>query len=423
MRVLLISANTETINMRTLPWGLWCVATAVRKAGHDVTVVDLMTEQDPGAAVAKAIKKTDPEVIGISVRNIDDQNMKSPTFFLEKVKQVVAGCRKASKAVLVLGGAGYSIFPESALEFLGADMGIQGEGEQAFTLLLDRLSSGADLSAVPGLYLPGRGLQGKRAFTPDLDDFPFPDDTVLASCEPGDDLWLPVQSRRGCFMNCSYCSTALIEGREVRQRLVRPVVECLARCAKLGFRHVFFVDNNFNIPKPFALEMCKKMAATKLDINWRCILHPHNADEDLVRAMAAAGCSQVSLGFESGSETILQKMRKKFSLEDIRRTANLLAAHGIRRMGFLLLGGPGETRQSIEESLAFADSLKLDTVRVTIGIRIYPHIQLSAVAASEGVISPQDDLLYPRFYLAEGLEEWIEENLPAWKAARPHWIF
>ena len=423
MKVLLISANTQTVNMRTLPWGLWCVATAARKAGHDVSVEDLMAQRNPGAAVAKAIKKTNPEVIGISVRNIDDQNMKSPTFFLEKVKQVVAVCRKASKAVLVLGGAGYSIFPESALAFLGADMGIQGEGEQAFALLLDRLSSGADLADVPGLYLPGSGLQGKRDFAPNLDAFPCPDEDILASCTPDESLWLPVQSRRGCFMNCSYCSTALIEGRELRQRSARLVVACLAKCSRQGFSRVFFVDNNFNIPKPYALEMCRKMAAARLDINWRCILHPHNVDEELVRAMAGAGCSQVSLGFESGSETILQQMRKKFSLEDIRRTADLLAAHGIRRMGFLLLGGPGETRETIEESIAFADSLKCEAVRVTTGIRIYPNTQLAAVAASEGVISPQDDLLHPRFYLAPGLDDWIQENLPHWKAARPHWIF
>ncbi|MFH1438182.1 MAG: radical SAM protein [Pseudomonadota bacterium] len=423
MRVLFISANTETVNMRTLPWGLWCVAAAARKAGHDVSVLDLMTQKNPGAAAAKAVKKADPQVIGISVRNIDDQNMRSPAFLLEKVKQVVAGCRKASDATLVLGGAGYSIFPESALEFLGADMGIQGEGEQAFTVLLDRLSSGADLSDVPGLHLPGRGLQGKRNFAPDLDAFPCPDEDILASCRPDENLWLPVQSRRGCFMNCSYCSTALIEGRELRQRSARLVVECLEKCSRLGFSRVFFVDNNFNIPKPYAIEMCRELAGAKLGMTWRCILNPHNADDDLVKAMAGAGCGEVSLGFESGSADILRQMRKKFSLEDIRRTAGLLAGHGIRRMGFLLLGGPGETRLSIEESLAFADSLKLDAVRVTIGIRIYPHTRLAATAKSEGVITPRDDLLYPRFYLAPGLDDWIQENLPHWKAARPHWIF
>jgi hypothetical protein len=90
-------------------------------------------------------------------------------------------------------------------------------------------------------------------------------------------------------------------------------------------------------------------------------------------------------------------------------------------MGFLLLGGPGETRESVEESLVFADSLKLDALKVTAGVRIYPHTPLSEKAIEEGVISSQDDLLFPRFYMARGLEDWLREVLREWAIPRPHW--
>jgi len=136
MRVLLISTNTEKIHMPTLPLGLACVAAATQKAGHDVAMVDLMVEKDTRTVLKEAIEGFRPEIIGISVRNIDDQNMENPRFLLDPVKQIVADCRSLSEATIVLGGAGYSIFPESALSFLGADMGIQGEGEVAFPDLI-----------------------------------------------------------------------------------------------------------------------------------------------------------------------------------------------------------------------------------------------------------------------------------------------
>jgi radical SAM superfamily enzyme YgiQ (UPF0313 family) len=423
MKVLLISANTERVNMLTIPWGLVCVVRATQRADHEVSFLDLLTEEDSFAATARAISDVAPDVIGISVRNIDDQNRERPTFFLEKVKQTVAECRRLSKAPVVLGGAGYSIFPESALDYLGADMGIQGEGEVAFPELLKRMENGSSLSGMPGLYLRDGGLQGDRSFVGCLDTLPFPEVSLLSPYQAADpELWLPFQTRRGCFMRCSYCSTMTIEGQELRQRSPDLVVECVSQYAEAGFRRIFFVDNNFNIPKSYAQEISRKIVERGLDITWRCILHPSHVDEELIRAMAKAGCREVSLGFESGCEQILRNMNKQFSVEDIRRTARLLAKYGVRRMGFLLLGGPGETRGSAEESLAFADSLGLEAVRVTTGIRIYPHTQLARTAVEEGAIKPEDNLLFPRFYLAEGLGGWLEETLTRWKATRPHWI-
>ncbi len=149
---------------------------------------------------------------------------------------------------------------------------------------------------------------------------------------------------------------------------------------------------------------------------WRCILYPHLVEEPLVRAMAEAGCVEVSLGFESGSEPVLREMNKRFRPEDVRAVSDLLAAHGIRRVGFLLLGGPGETRDTVEQSLAFAESLRLEFLKVTVGIRIYPGTPLARRAVAEGAISAEDDLLLPRFYLAPGLERWIQERVARFEA-------
>jgi radical SAM superfamily enzyme YgiQ (UPF0313 family) len=131
----------------------------------------------------------------------------------------------------------------------------------------------------------------------------------------------------------------------------------------------------------------------------------------LVDAMREAGCTEVSLGFESGCAPVLKALNKRFLPRDVRLVADRLAARGIQRMGFLLLGAPGETRESVEESLTFVRSLELEELMITVGIRIYPHTALARRAVREGVIAPDDDLLRPRFYLAPGLEPWIHERV------------
>jgi radical SAM superfamily enzyme YgiQ (UPF0313 family) len=185
---------------------------------------------------------------------------------------------------------------------------------------------------------------------------------------------------------------------------------------------LFFVDNTFNRPLSYAKALCKALTDLSLHLEWRCILYPDAIDEELASIMARSGCTEVSLGFESGSEQILHVLNKRFKPEDVKRASRILADQGIRQTGFLLLGGPGETKQTVEESLAFADSLKLDAVKVTRGIRIYPYTHLAHIAVQEGVVSPDDDLLLPRFYRAPGLETWLEATVEDWAKDRPNWL-
>ena len=423
MRVLLISANTEPINMPTIPLGLGCVAEAVRRAGHEVKLVDLMCVSNTRSVIKDSIERFVPDVIGISVRNIDDQHIESPRFLLNQVRDVISDCRAFSDARIVIGGAGYSIFPERVLAYLGADIGIHGEGEIAFPSLLAHMEKGTDIQGIPGLYLPDQVVQDKRKLAKKLDLLPLPEANLWSpSAARNPELWMPVQSRRGCPMNCSYCSTAAIEGRIIRKRSPALVVDSIADHVDAGFERFYFTDNTFNIPLAYAREICHELIARNLGISWRCILYPAKIDKALVEAMALAGCKEVALGFESGSKQILRGMNKKFSPEDVRKTSDLLAQHGIRRMGFLLLGGPGETKESVEKSLAFADSLHLDAVKVTIGIRIYPHTALAKTAICEGVIAQDDDLLFPRFYVVKGLEEWLRETVKKYMAERSNWM-
>ena len=107
----------------------------------------------------------------------------------------------------------------------------------------------------------------------------------------------------------------------------------------------------------------------------------------MVRNKAEAGCVEVSLGFESGSPVILNKLKKKYTVDQVRVGSQLLSKYGIRRMGSLLPGGPGETRETVGESLCFADSLGLDMLKRTMGIRIYPGTALEKIERVEGLIT------------------------------------
>ena len=423
MRVLLISPNREEINMRTLPLGLACVAAAVSRAGHEVELLDLMQEEDPQGAVRQALTVFQPKAVGISVRNIDDQKMEPTRFLLDQTREIVSLCQDLSRAPVILGGAGYSIFPRRALEYLGADMGLQGEGEAVFPRLLERLEMGGNLAGVPGLYLPGSGLQGPRNFELMLDRLPWSEIfSWFRGVQNLKEYWMTVQTRRGCPLGCSYCSTPMIEGRRIRRRSPEAVAEDLRVQGDAGVEQFYFTDNTFNLPPDYARALCRSIKSLQRNFRLRCILYPGKLDNALARLLAEAGCQEASIGFESGSERMLRSLNKHFTLEGVGRTFQMLGDQGIRRMGFLLLGGPGETRQSVEESLAFADSLPLEMLKITAGIRIYPETPLAATALREGLITEETDLLFPTFYLAKGLEGWLHRTVEDWLADRPHWF-
>jgi len=420
MRVLLISANTEQINMPVLPLGLACVAAATESVGHEVRLLNLMARENCLLTIEHTVESLQPQVIGISVRNIDDQCMQGPKFLLDPVKDVVTCCRKVSRAPIVLGGAGFSIFPQSTLSYLGADMGICGEGEETFIALLERISKRADLSDVPGLVLP-QGVSVTRRIRR-LDQLPFPNGLLsFPRSFNNQKIWLPFQTRRGCPMNCSYCSTATIEGRALRKLSEKAAVDAISRFVEAGFSRFFLVDNTFNLPAAYAKALCSEITRRRLDIEWRCILYPWRVDEDLVGRMARAGCVEVSFGFESGSKEILKSLNKRFHPEEVRSISKMLEDHGINRTGFLLLGGPGETKETVLESLSFADSLDLEAMKVTAGIRIYPHTKLSRIAMEEGQTVPGENLLFPTFYLAESLDGWLQATVHEWMSKRPNW--
>jgi radical SAM superfamily enzyme YgiQ (UPF0313 family) len=182
------------------------------------------------------------------------------------------------------------------------------------------------------------------------------------------------------------------------------------------------VDNTFNFPSSYAEAICDGIISEKLKIKSRCIVYPAKVSAGLVHKMVKAGFRELSLGFESGADTILRSFNKRFSLDEVRRISNLFKKEGVFQMGFLLLGGPGETRETVLQSLSFVDDLDLELVKISVGIRIYPNTPLAAQAIKEGRITPRENLLSPTFYVVDDIKDWIYEILGEWAKDRPNWM-
>lgn len=430
MRVLLISENRCRVNLVPFPLGPAYVASAARVAGHEVRGLDLMFSDDPAAAVREAVADFEPECVGLAVRNIDNQDIAASEFYPEQTLPIVEAVKSSTGAPVVLGGAGFTIFPLECLEYFDLELGIVGEGEEAFIRLLEVLQGGGDPAGLPGMAVR-RG--GERSVNPPgpapgFARLPGPDYAGFGvsnyQWDPGRGLPLAanLQARRGCHLRCIYCPNPLIEGHEVRMREPRAVAEALELLEKEhGIGTAFFNDALFNFPLEYTFELLRAIAARRLSIKWGCSINPLFYQDGLFTLMREAGCFHVSLGNESGSEDMLRALRKDFTREDIARGARAARAEGLMLHCFLLLGGPGESRASVEESVRFLEELEPTSVGVTVGIRIYPGCELHRIALEEGVIVPGQNLLRPTFYMSREVEPWLHDYMREVCDRHPTW--
>jgi radical SAM superfamily enzyme YgiQ (UPF0313 family) len=431
MRVLLINENRCRDNLIPYPLGIACIATAAREAGHEVSGLDLMFSDDPISDVAQSIDSFRPQCIGLSVRNIDNQDMRDPDFYLPQVKEIVETIKSETDVPVALGGAGFSIFPLECLEYLGLDMGIVGDGERSFAGLLEGLETGADLDDLPGLAFrrDGKGMVNPPGPYLEPESFPLPDrelfDVTRYSWTPGK---IPpyvanLQARRGCHMRCIYCSTPRIEGTAMRVREAAAVADeltCLEQ--DYGIPTAFFADSLFDYPPDYTKELCREIKERELSLKFICSLNPLYTDLELLELLREAGCMALSIGNESGSEDILKSLKKGFSKEDVVRAVSGAKDMGFAINCFLLLGGPGENESTAKESVKLMTELEPTAVRVTVGIRVFPGCELTDIALQEGVISPGQNLLYPTFYLSRDTESWLHDYMVEACSSRDGWF-
>jgi radical SAM superfamily enzyme YgiQ (UPF0313 family) len=187
--------------------------------------------------------------------------------------------------------------------------------------------------------------------------------------------------------------------------------------------HFFFVDNAFNYPEEHAGQICREIIRRKLAIQWSCYANPAFVDKRQVELMQQAGCTGLEFGSDAAQAGMLANLGKNFNVADLQRASSACCEAGLALCHSLLLGGPGETMASVQETLEAVLNFSPTAVICMVGIRIFPGTRLAEIARQEGLIDEQSDFLTPQFYLAPAIRDEVLPFLMDFAKQHSNWIF
>jgi radical SAM superfamily enzyme YgiQ (UPF0313 family) len=422
MRILVVSANRENEPYPVAPLGAAYVASALKSAGHEARILDLCFEED--SAIKDAVNGFQPDIIGLSIRNIDNLTYGKSVYYLPAIKRMVETIKKTTGAAIVAGGSGFSIFPEEVLRYLGLEMGIIGEGEKSFLQLADAYQNGDSLDSVSNLC---RLCDGNFTLNQVRWDkgFSTPDRSLLANRKYMELGGMGnIQTKRGCPFACTYCTYPAIEGSELRLRDATEVADEMKEARiRDGVDYFFFVDDIFNFPEEHAMAVCEEMIRRDVRVDWTCFATPLGMSQEMAALMKRAGCKGVEFGSDGGSEKTLAALGKGFSPGDISHAATCCSNVDLPHAHYIIMGGPGEDMGTLEKTFALFDQIRPTAVIALIGVRIYPNTPIRQMAVEDGIIPEKDDLLEPEFYLTQAMSAGSLVNTVSENAAcRFNWI-
>jgi len=428
MRVLIFSGSREIIHVMVPPIGEAYLASYLLSKGHEVKLLDLTLSNNFKRDVEKAIDGFDPQVIGISIRNVDSTTYPGNLFFYLPVKNVIEYIKELVEPdiPIILGGAGFSIFSEEILRDLNHKIGVVGEGEYVFAEILKYIENSDDPRKIKkGIcYLDENGhyYQKPPWYVENLNDLPFPTRDMLENeaylIDPMNQtgpIWSNIQTKRGCPMNCIYCSYRYIEGPNPRYRSPESVAEELDLMVNnYDIKNTFFVDSVLNLDYNHLKETCNEIIKKNLDLNWGGNYAPSKKFIELMPLMKESGATHLATGIESLSEVMLKNMKKNRSPDEALLTSKKCADLEIEQLIHIIVGGPGETLETVRSSFDRLETIESfignlwqgdGDVIIFIGMRIYPHTPLQLIAEQDGVIQNGENLLKPKFYISPKIKE------------------
>jgi radical SAM superfamily enzyme YgiQ (UPF0313 family) len=426
MKISIISVNRERIPDPLLPLAPAIVAGVLREAGHESRVLDLCHEKDVGVAITSHLTTWQPDLVGISLRQMENNQMIGHRSYLEEAKQVVEQVKGVCSCPIVVGGAAFSLFPGEALRFLEVPYGLAGEAEHSVAALVRCIESGRPPSDVPGAcYRAGqRVIVNGPARVRSFSGLPSPAYDLVDSRKYVDEnAALPMESKRGCALRCSFCpENAYKEGPRLKPPSITvDEIELLTK--KVGTNRLFFTDGVFHYPPEHAIALCGEMIRRQLDVRWLAGISPVGLSRRMLEAMKEAGCVGVALGLDAATDGMLKSYRKAFTQADIVRALADLRAVGMPFAIYMLFGGPGETLESVRSSLDFLDAQAPDkTVFISMGIRVFKGTDLERTARREGLIKARQNMLLPIYYLSRSLDESLLDRLEEYCQTHPGWF-
>lgn len=395
MKILLINPNQYHFPP-VPPLALEYLVSALHTSSHTGSIVDLCFEPDPCATLQHAVEEFRPDIAGITIRNIDSVLFHNNTFFMNGIRDLVVLLKKLGLPVIA-GGIGYSVMPARMLTFLDADWGILGPGEKALPAFLDQLQKN---QLIRGHVLNGwqygidADLVIERGTAIDYSQY------IQGGGIAG------FETQKGCLGRCPYCTEG---GFPVLQRNPQRVIDELWSLTKKGLTEFHLCDSEFNQELAYCYSFLDALIETGPEIRWALYMKSEPSSEQLFKKLQKSGAYLLTLTVPSGKNDLAH-------LPDICAYAK---KYDMKLAIDCLCGLPGETVESVRETIALFKKLRPDTVGVTSTVRLYPETAVAkAVMQSPdeqryltGTVEDNPDFLYPVFYARlpeEELREMID---------------
>lgn len=398
MKVLLVNPSQEKAYGRKVmpaypPLGLIYIGTILKNDHHQVRLVDIDTEKISEQSFKNILNNFDPDAIGVTSL--------TPTF-KNALKWAELAKRLKKNTPIIFGGTHATIAPEETIKQSFIDIVVVGEGELTARELFNRLSTrGNSLQDIKGIYFKNENkiiANERRSLISDLDTLPFPDFTLLKNAtafKPPDAKHSPVatiMSSRGCPGNCTFCCSKQVFTRRFRSRSAENIadeVESLMK--KEGIREIHFADDSFSTNKKRVLKFCDEIKRRKINVEFQFLagLRADCVDRDILGALKDIGVKVIGFGVESGNEEILKNVKKYIPLSTTLNAFKLSKEVGLDTWAFLVFGLPGETEETMKETIKFTKKLDPDYAKFLI-LSPYPGSEVYKQLDRDGLILSKD---------------------------------
>lgn len=401
MKILLIYTNRYKF-ISPPPICFAFLAEGLKKNNHDYEILDLMFVKDPEQEIKKALIHYNPDIVGVSVRNLDSQIMEKKDNPLIEIKNYIDIIKKHNKKV-ILGGTAFSTMHSEMFDYMNADFGIIGQGEESLPALLNCLQTNKNYTDIPGIVYRENDeicfkkniIKGFSGTKPDWNVINFKEYNKT-------NFWCGcLLIKTGCPYKCIYCESHRSMGTKFLFRSNEEIINDIEEMYKgQKIRSYFLLDPCFNSPLDRAKEILYAIIKKSIKIHiYSAFLPIKDAiDDELIDLYKRAGGIVTFLSPDTLSDTMLKNYKKPFDMDAVFYTGNLLKKHNLPFVVDIIFGGPGENRQTFIESVQNAKKLPYSMLHWVFGMRILPQTGLYDIAYNEKLVQGPSELLYPKFY-------------------------
>lgn len=388
--MLLVTPPNIKYHHPLIPLGILYIGDALSKSDVEYEFIDLSFYSTPLKSLTDKLERFQPDIVGLSIRNIAETKKTNDIY--QDICEIVNVAQRYSK--VILGGAGFSIFPNEIMHMTKAEYGIVGPGETAILHIINNLTnmaSGSLISKCDDSFITSDISEPLRKYWNQYGKYFILNGAVM-----------PIQTTRGCKFSCRYCTYPSLSNHVIQRRPIEFIITEIKNIIGYTKRNSFyFVDSVFNMDIEYTKTLLKGIVTSELKVQWSCCINPMNYDDKMIELMKKAGCEHCEVGIDSFSDKQLRAMNKGFNSDQAKGLLKGLEQHELPYSISLILGGLGETERTLSETIDAAESLKNVKINAFVGERIYPGTPLQKALTAHKT----------EFYIAGGDSIYVEGSV------------